>query len=425
VSDSRLDPADVASGLISHLLTKQCHASSASIKDVLAEERKNPMHYLLTGGEVYAPDKTYISGAVLLDGATIQAVGSAETVSAPPDCNIIDVKGWRVIPGLIDVHLHGMRGQDVSGEGLDAVIRSLPEFGVTAFLPTTAFLMSADRLRDEMRRMAEVIAQPPAGAQVLGIHMEGPWVAADRSPFSHPSFCYPLTKDDLGRYQEACRGAVRMITFAPELGQAMGLIPWLVSQNIVPSIGHTNADYQTVRQAVALGLSHATHTYNAMQPLHHRNPGVLGAVFDCDEIVAQLIADGFHVHPAAMRLLLKAKGVERVCIVSDAVPTAGLPAGSSIDWEGFHILTDGETSRLPDGRPAGSAQLLNQMLKVLVQVAGVPFSEAVNMASRVPARVLGVNKGRLEAGCDADLVVMDADFCVRMTFVAGNPVFSN
>jgi N-acetylglucosamine-6-phosphate deacetylase len=198
-----------------------------------------------------------------------------------------------------------------------------------------------------------------------------------------------------------------------------------VSQNIVPSIGHTNADYQTVRQAVALGLSHATHTYNAMQPLHHRNPGVLGAVFDCDEIVAQLIADGFHVHPAAMRLLLKAKGTERVCIVSDAVPTAGLPAGSSIEWEGFHIMTDGETSRLPDGRPAGSAQLLNQMLKVLVQVAEVPFSEAVKMASQVPARVLGVNKGRLEAGCDADLVVMDADFCVRMTFVAGNPVYSN
>jgi N-acetylglucosamine-6-phosphate deacetylase len=387
------------------------------------EERKNPMRYLLTGGDVYAPDKTYAPGAVLLDGTIIQIVGPVESVPVPQDCSVIDVKGLRVIPGLIDVHLHGMRGHDVSGEGLESVIRSLPEFGVTAFLPTTAFLMSAERLRDEMHRMAEVIAQPPSGAQVLGIHMEGPWVAADRSPFSHPSFCYPLTREDLERYQEACGGAVRMITFAPELGQAMDLIPWLVSQNIVPSIGHTNADYQTVLQAVALGLNHATHTYNAMQPLHHRNPGTLGAVFDCDEIVAQLIADGFHVHPVAMRLLIKTKGVDRVCIVSDAVPTAGLPAGSSIEWEGFHILTDGETSRLPDNRPAGSAQLLNQMLKVLVQVVGVQFSEAVIMASQVPARVLGVKKGRLEAGCDADLVVMDEDFYVRMTFVAGNPVY--
>ncbi len=383
------------------------------------------MRYLLTGGEVYAPDKTYSPGAVLMDGATIQAVGPVESIPSPQDCTVINVSGRWIIPGLIDVHLHGMRGHDVSGKGLDAVIRSLPEFGVTAFLPTTAFLMSAERLRDEMRWMAKVIAQPPAGAQVLGIHMEGPWIAADRSPFSHPPFCYPLTKEDLERYQEACQGSVRMITFAPELGEAMGLIPWLVSQNIVPSIGHTNADYQAVVQAVALGLNHATHTYNAMQPLHHRSPGVLGAVFDCDQIVAQLIADGFHVHPAAMRLLIKAKGVERVCIVSDAVPTAGLPAGSNIDWEGFHILTDGETSRLPDGRPAGSAQLLNQMLKILVQVAGVPFSEAVKMASQVPARVLGVNKGRLEAGRDADLVVMDTDFCVRMTFVAGSAVYSD
>jgi N-acetylglucosamine-6-phosphate deacetylase len=383
------------------------------------------MRYLLTGGEVYAPDKIYSPGAVLLEGNAIQAVGPMESITASQDCTVIDVSGRRVIPGLIDVHLHGMRGSDVTGKGLDSVIRSLPEFGVTAFLPTTAFLMSAERLRNEMRQMAQIIAHPPAGAQVLGIHMEGPWVSSDRSPFSHPSFCYPLTKEDLERFQEASQGAVRMITFAPELGEAMGLIPWLVSQNIVPSIGHTNADYQTVLQAVALGLNHATHTYNAMQPLHHRNPGTLGAVFDCDQIVAQLIADGFHVHPAAMRLLIKAKGVERVCIVSDAVPTAGLPAESSIEWEGFHILTDGETSRLPDGRPAGSAQLLNQMLKVLVQVAGVQFSEAVKMASQVPASVLGVNKGRLEAGCDADLVVMDTDYCVRMTFVAGNPVYSS
>lgn len=383
------------------------------------------MRYLLTGGEVYAPDQIYSPGDVLVDETIIQAVGPAGSISAPEDATVIDVTGLRVIPGLIDVHLHGMRGRDVSGAGLEEVIRSLPEYGVTAFLPTTAFMMGSERLKAEMRRMAEIMAQHPAGAQALGIHMEGPWVAPDRSPFTNPSSCYSLTQEDLELYQEASGGAVRMITFAPELGQAMQVIPWLLSQNIVPSIGHTNADYQTVLQAVELGLNHATHTYNAMHPLHHRNPGTLGAVFDCDQITAQLIADGFHVHPAAMRLLIKAKGLERVCIVSDAVPAAGLPAGSKIEWEGFHIHTDGETSRLPDDRPAGSAQLLNQMLKILVQVAGVPFADAVQMASQVPARVLGVNKGRLQAGYDADLAVMDTDFNVRRTFVAGNPVYSS
>jgi N-acetylglucosamine-6-phosphate deacetylase len=382
------------------------------------------MKTLLTGGEVFAPQEAYSPGAVLLDGATIQAVGAVEDVPVPADVETIDVSGRRVIPGLIDVHIHGLRGNEVTGEGLASVIRSLPEYGVTAFLPTTDFLMSAERLRDEMRVMAEIMAQPPDGAQVLGIHMEGPYVAPDRSPFSRPEFCYPFTRDDLEQYQQACRGAVRMITIAPELGQALEAIPWLVSQDIVPSLGHTNADYQTVGRAVALGLSHATHTYNAMQPFHHRSPGALGAVFDYDQIVAQLIADGFHVHPAAMRLLIKAKSMDRICIVSDAVPTAGLPAGTLVDWEGFHIMTDGETSRLPDGRPAGSAQLLNQMLKVLVKVAGVPFSDAVRMASLVPARVLGVRKGRLEPGYDADLVVLDADYCATLTIVGGKVVYS-
>jgi N-acetylglucosamine-6-phosphate deacetylase len=382
------------------------------------------LNLLLTGGEVYTPGKTYNPGAVLVNGKTIEAVGAAEGISISPDTRVIDASGRRVIPGLIDLHLHGAHGSDVSGAGLANVIQCLPANGITSFLPTTTFMFEANKLRADMRRMAEIIARPPAGAQVLGIHMEGPWIAADRSPFSQASLCYPLTRADIESFQEACQDAVRMITFAPEMGQAMQVIPWLLSHEIVPSIGHTNADYQTVERAVALGLNHATHTYNAMQPLHHRNPGTLGAVLDFDQITAQVIADGFHVHPAALRLLIKAKGVERVCIVSDAVPTAGLAAGSQIDWGGFHILTDGETSRLSDGKPAGSAQLLNQMLKILVQKAGVPFSDAVKMASQVPASVLGLRKGRLQAGYDADLVVLDDEYRAVITIIAGNIVYS-
>ncbi len=381
------------------------------------------MKILLTGCEVVTPSRVVPNGAVLLNGNTILAAGAQEDVPNDPEAQVIDVSGKRVIPGLIDLHLHGAHGSDVSGAGLASVIQCLPANGVTSFLATTSFMFERDKLLRAMQVMADILARPPDGAQVLGIHMEGPWVAADRSPFSKASLCYPLTQEDLESFQAACRGAVRMITFAPELGEALQVIPWLVSQDIIPSIGHTNADYRTVERAVALGLNHATHTYNAMQPLHHRNPGVLGAVMDFEQITAQLIADGFHVHPAAMRLLIKAKGIERVCIVSDAVPTAGLPAGTQIDWEGFPIMTDGETSRLPDGRPAGSAQLLNQMLQVLVQRAGVPFYDAVKMASQSPAETLGLRKGRLQAGFDADLVVLGDDYRAEMTIIGGKIVY--
>lgn len=381
------------------------------------------MKIYIANGEVYAPGKIYNPGAVLIEAGVITAVGASEDVPAPADARVIDAAGKWVIPGLIDLHLHGALGYDVGGAGLANVIRCLPAEGITSFLPTTAFLTGADKLRDNLAVMAEIIANPPAGAQVLGIHMEGPWIAADRSPFSQASNCFALTQSSVEQFQHASGENVRMVTFAPELDQAMQAIPWLVSQGIIPSIGHTNADYETVGRAVSLGLSHATHTYNAMQPLHHRNPGTLGAVLDFEQITAQLIADGFHVHPAAMRLLIKTKGTERVCIVSDAVPTAGLPAGSRIDWEGFQLVTDGETSRLLDGRPGGAAMLMNRMLKVLVQ-SGVQFSEAVKMASQVPAAVLGVRKGQLKPGYDADVVALNAGYEAALTIIAGNIVHS-
>jgi N-acetylglucosamine-6-phosphate deacetylase len=381
------------------------------------------MKIYLTGGEVYTPCRAYKAGAVLIEGKTIRAAGPAADIPIPPEARVIDATGKRIIPGLIDVHIHGALASDVAGEGLAELIRCLPAYGVTSFLPTTSFMSGSEKLRANLCVMAEIIAQPAAGAQALGIHMEGPWIAADRSPFSKAELCYALTRQDIERFQEASRGSIRMITFAPELGQALQVIPWLVSQRIIPSVGHTNADYRTVEQAVALGLNHSTHTFNAMQPLHHRNPGTLGAVLDFNQITAQLIADGFHVHPAAMRLLIKAKGVDRVCIVSDAVPTAELPAGAQINWEGFHLTTDGQTSRLPDGKPGGSAILLNKMLKILAQ-EGVPFSDAVKMSSQVPAAVLGVRKGRLEAGFDADVVVLDEDYRAGLTIIAGEIVHS-
>jgi len=237
-------------------------------------------------------------------------------------------------------------------------------------------------------------------------------------------FCYPLTQPDLERFQTAARGAVRMVTLAPEQGGVLAAIPWLVERGIVASIGHSDADYDTVQRAVALGLSHATHTFNAMRPLHQREPGVLGAVLAHDAIVAQLIADGYHVHPAAMRMLIRAKGVERVCLVSDAMVVAGLPPGE-YEWDGRRIIRAGESSRFPDGALAGSAMLLNQMLRVIVEQVGLPFAQAVRMATEVPARVLGLRKGRLAPGYDADVVVLKDDYEPSLTLIGGQVVYQD
>ena len=214
-----------------------------------------------------------------------------------------------------------------------------------------------------------------------------------------------------------------MLTFAPELPGALEVIPWLREQSIIPSVGHTNADYNTCMRAVELGVNHSTHTYNAMPPLHHRSPGTIGAVMDSAEITAELIADGFHVQAPMMRLLIKAKGSDRICLVSDAVPLAGLPAGTRMRWCGQEIGTDGEISVLSDGRPAGAYKLLNQAIAVMLNSATAGFSQALRMASRVPAATLGLKKGQLAAGFDADAVVMDGDLNPLLTLVGGNIVY--
>ncbi len=379
------------------------------------------MALLITGGPLYTPRRVYDPGAVLLHGGVIRAAGAVGSFPTPAGAETIDVAGQRIIPGLIDLHLHGFGGHDVMGPGLAEVIRALPAHGSTTFLPTTV-AAPLDHLLEALQAMAKVLDEPPVGAQVAGIHLEGPWVSPVRSGGMRAECCYPLNQPDVERCQVAAHGKVRIITLAPEEGQALAVIPWLVEQGIIPSIGHSDADYDTVSRAVALGLNHATHTFNAMRPLHHRDPGTVGAVLDHEAIVAELIADGYHVDPAAMRLLFHAKGVDRVCLVSDAMFVAGLPPGE-YDWNGRRLVRAAETSRFLDGALAGSAMVLNQMLRVIVEKVGLPFADAVRMASEVPAGVLGLRKGRLAAGCDADVVVLQDDYQPSLTVIGGQIVY--
>jgi len=375
-------------------------------------------------GNLITPDAVIKDGVVWIQDGIIKEVSTQGNLTElPADVNWLDYQGKKIIPGLIDTHIHGAGGYDVTGRNVVDVAKFLPCHGITSFLATTNFLISRKHLLQAVFEIGGLIQSPLGGAAILGIHMEGPWVAADRSPFSKPEYCYPITREDVLAFQQASRQNLRMVTFAPELPGAMEVIPWLRAQDIIPSIGHTNASYQETKKAVELGLNHSTHTFNAMQPIHHRKPGTVGAILDLDEITAEIIGDGFHVQAPLIRLLLKAKGSERVCLVSDCVPLAGLPAGTSYDWYGFNIHTNGEISTLPDGRPAGAYKLLDQQIQVLVQEKITDLPTAIAIASSVPGSMLGLKKGKLKSGYDADLVVLNDALQPILTMVAGKVVY--
>ncbi|UCC62048.1 MAG: N-acetylglucosamine-6-phosphate deacetylase [Anaerolineae bacterium] len=375
----------------------------------------------IVNGHVYTPDQVFTPGTVLIEGRRIAGVGSADALTVPPQAEVISAAGMAVVPGFIDLHLHGLMGHDAMGPGLAQVIRELPAFGVTAFLGTTLTL-PRDETFTGLESMSKVLDAPPTGARCLGVHLEGPFLSPSRPGMATSDWFEPLTWAGFRTFQQAARGHIRMVTFAPEVGEAMACIPRLIEASVVPVIGHSDATFDQVAQAVQLGLSHATHTFNAMRPLHHRQPGVVGAVMHFDEIVAELIADGVHVHPAVMAILLRAKGLERVALVSDAAPLAGLPDGE-YEWEHKPVFVQNGSCCLADGTIAGAHVLLDSGVRNLVNLVGLPLEQALVPATRVPAGVLGQRKGRLAPGYDADIVLLDSDLQPALTLVGGEIVF--
>ena len=369
------------------------------------------------------PERTIDPGVLILDGMRIKAVAGAAELSPPAGAEIVDASAGWVLPGFIDLHIHGLLGHDCMGLGLNDVIRGLPAFGVTAFMATTV-TRPAVEINGLIPQMAAVLADPPSGARCLGIHVEGPHLSPKRPGMANPEWFLPLSCAELDRFQELAAGAVSMLTFAPEEGAAMETIPYLVENNVVPVIGHSDASYELVEEAVARGVSQATHTFNAMSPLHHRAPGVTGAVMAFPQIVAQLIGDGYHVHAGAMKVLLNTKSVEGTCLVSDAAPFAGLPTGE-YHWGEYPVLVDGKTIRLVDGTLAGAHALLDTGFKNLIDLVGLSPAEASRCASTVPAKSVGMGnrKGQLLPGYDADIVVLDAHYRPRLSIVEGDIVW--
>ncbi|MGQ9572742.1 MAG: N-acetylglucosamine-6-phosphate deacetylase [Dehalococcoidia bacterium] len=378
----------------------------------------------LVNARVLTPDEEIPAATVILDGGRIAAVGKG--LPPPAGAQVVDLSGLTLVPGFIDIHVHGGGGFSLMTED-EQEIRSYARWvvskGVTGFLVTLA----AAR-RPQMERWLAVAASVgedvPGGARLLGVHLEGPFVNPKRKGALPAEGPRPPDVSELLAHVRTAQGRLKLITLAPELPGAHELIAAARDQGLVVSIGHSDATYEEALEAFALGITQATHCFNAMRPFHHRDPGCLGAILTSPQVAAELIADAVHVHPAAMALLLRVKGPERTILVTDGVAPAGLAAGS-YSLAGQSIKVEGGTATLADGTLAGSVGTMDQLVRNLVRLGLASLQEASRMASLNPALALGLggSKGRIAPGFDADLVALDGSLEVTMTFVGGELAF--
>ena len=323
-------------------------------------------------------------------------------------------------PGFIDLQINGAFGADIGPDpnAIRTLVTKLPATGVTSFLPT---LISSPPERYEAFFDTLEVGAIARGARVLGAHLEGPFLAPERKGAHDPANLRPI---DLDFLRELLRlGKVKLMTLAPELPNSLEAIELLLEEGAVASAGHTDATYGQISRAAEVGLSKGTHLYNAMRPLAHREPGTVGALLIDDRLKVGIIPDGVHVHEAALRLAYRAKGSEGLILVTDAMEAAGMAPG---DYElgGRRVHLEDRAVRLPDGNLAGSALNMDEAVRNAAGFLGVSLTEAVRMASEVPASALNLeNMGRIAAGCDADFVRLDARGTVLETIVGGKTVY--
>lgn len=359
-----------------------------------------------------------VAGEIMIAAGRIQAVDAGSA-----DGGVIDVGSRWVAPGCIDVHVHGGGGAHCNTADpaeIAEVARFHAAHGTTALLATTVSA-APDELCTALETIARLVGGSRNGAEVLGAHLEGPFLSRQRTGAMDPATFLEPDAAVVERLLKASSGTLRLMTMAPELPGAMELIAKLVDRGVVVSVGHSDASYDQVRAAVAAGARSATHLFNAMAPLHHREPGVLGAVLDLPEVSCELICDGIHVSAAAMRLVYRVKGAAGIRLVTDAMQAAGMPEGE-YRLGSAQVRVAGGRATLADGDSlAGSTLTMDEAVRGAVRMLGLSVEDASALASANPAGLLGLQdrKGSIAPGLDADLIVLDDALRCCATMVAG------
>ena len=373
----------------------------------------------VTGGQVFDLEKGFIERDVCTDGPLL--------ASASSDGRMLDASGCYVIPGLVDVHFHGCVGEDFSDaspEGLQRMADFELSQGVTYICPA-GMTLPEDQLTAICRNAAAHRAKNAGGAQLVGLHLEGPFLSTAKKGAQNGDFLHDPDSAMLRRLQKAAEGCVKLVTVAPEQPGAMDFIRAAVADGIAVSVGHTTADYDTAAAAFAAGADHATHLYNGMPPLHHRSPGVIGAAFDDPKVQVELICDGIHIHSSVVRATFRLFGAERVILISDSLRATGMPDGQ-YPFGGQEIEVHGNRATIL-GHPetlAGSVTSLMGCLRQAVSF-GIPLADAVRACTYNPAQSIGIDgrAGTLENGKEASFVLLNKeDLSTRAIVFKGNLV---
>jgi N-acetylglucosamine-6-phosphate deacetylase len=386
---------------------------------------------VIINGRVVGPRSILDQHCVVIEGAAIKQIAPTAQVLWPEDAQVIDAAGGYVAPGFVDLHVHGALGRDTmeaSVEALAQIAKFHASCGTTAMTPTTV-TDSPEKIGAALDAIAAAMGHDFGGAQILGAHVEGPYLAREKCGAQSPAF---IRNPDPAEYAGwlGREGLVTQMTLAPELPGALELIDALLEREMIPSGGHTAARWEQAAAAVDRGLCQATHLFNCMSSASKagafRRPGALEAFLADDRVMVELIADGKHVHPGLIKLAVRAKGVDGICLITDATAGAGLGEGQEFRvGEARAVVRDGVGMLAGEEAMAGSVSTMVRMVKNVVETAGVPLVDAVRMASLNPARALGLggHKGSLEPRKDADIVIVSPGFEVMKTLVGGRIEF--
>ena len=377
---------------------------------------------VLANARVVTPERVLSPGWVRIEAGRIAAVGSGdpdggESAVDPAAACAVDVGGAWLLPGFVDMHVHGGGGATyTSGEADEA--RAAAAFHRSHGTTTTmASLVTAGL--DDLERSVRALAPLVDEGVVCGLHLEGPYLSPSHAGAHDPALLRAPDTAELDRLLAAAGGRVRMVTVAPELPGGMDLVRQTVAAGAVAALGHTDATYEQVRAAFDLGARVATHLYNAMRPLHHRDPGPVAAALEDDRVTVELINDGVHLHDAVAALAFRIAGPARTALITDAMAAAGMPDGA-YDLGSMEVRVEDGIARLVDGGSiAGSTLTMDVALWRAVHVLGVPMVDAARAAATTPAGMLGLRTGAVEPGLDADLVVLDDALAVRSVMVRG------
>ncbi|MBE3091704.1 MAG: N-acetylglucosamine-6-phosphate deacetylase [Candidatus Atribacteria bacterium] len=378
-------------------------------------------------GTIVTPFQLLEDRIIIIEkGKIIAITNKKEDLAILKNVEKIEAKDKFVVPGYIDIHVHGGGGSDVMDgeyEAIKQVATTHSRFGTTAFLPTT-MTMAKDKIIKSLKSIHEARLKGTGTAEILGIHLEGPYINPEKKGAQKEEDIKKVSVEEFLEFNQASGNLIRLVTIAPEMPGAIDFIRWLHQQGIIVSVGHSNATYKQVQEGIQAGLSHVTHIFNAMRGLHHREPGVVGAALSSPKLIVEMIADGVHLHPMVLKMLTQIKESEKLVLITDAMRATGFKEGT-YDLGGQEVIVTQGQAKLKNGTLAGSVLTMDKAVKNLVTKVGISLLNAVQMASYNPAKCLGIDdrKGSLEINKDADIVILNKNLETELTMVAGKVVY--